>query len=281
MENQLQNLLQHSLLQSDLIAMIVISLFATAQVIVLVQVGKRFFPVLRQIDEVRRIMQEPKIVLESHAADLSLEHLRSPLDLLARLLLTRKDLELDGEACRYQIQKQEAAIAGSDDELSESRQISRAQEDDAIASAFAGIDMPLVVTNDKDEIVFANDAFQAAVQGELPSLIGLPCAPLIKDHDVLRKLKTTSELVFRQNKHTVRVFDNTDMAFECRRAREAFDLAIESELMAPVQELLKVYEKISLLSTENDANKKRLAELLDEAKGPAERLESFLSGVSA
>ena len=137
MENQLQNLLQHSLLQSDLIAMIVISLFVTAQVIVLVQVGKRFFPVLRQIDEARRIMQEPKIVLESHAADLSLEHLRSPLDLLARLLLTRKDLELDGEACRYQIQKQEAAIAGSDDELSESRQISRAQEDDAIASAFA------------------------------------------------------------------------------------------------------------------------------------------------
>ena len=63
MENQLQNLLQHSLLQSDLIAMIVISLFVTAQVIVLVQVGKRFFPVLRQIDEARRIMQEPKIVL--------------------------------------------------------------------------------------------------------------------------------------------------------------------------------------------------------------------------
>jgi len=281
MENQLQNLLQHSLLQSDLIALIVISLFVTAQVIVLVQVGKRFFPVLRQIDEARRIMQEPKIVLESHAADLSLEHLRSPLDLLARLLLTRKDRELDSEACIYQIQKLEAAIAGSDDELSESRQISRAQEDDAIASAFAGIDMPLVVTNDKDEIVFANDAFQTAVQGELPSLIGLPCAPLIKDHDALRKLKTTSEVVFRQLKHTVRVFDNTDMALECRRAREAFDLAIESELMAPVQELLEVYEKISLLSTENDANKKRLAELLDEAKGPAERLESFLSGVSA
>lgn len=277
----MENLLQHPLLQSDLIAMVVISLFVTTQVIIIVQVGKRLFPVLQQIDQARRIMHEPKTVLQGHAADLSLEHLRSPLDLLARLLLTRKDLELDGEACRYQIQKQEAAIAGGDEELSESRQISRAQEDDAIASAFTGIDLPLVVTNKDDEIVFANDAFQAAVQGELPSLTGLPCTPLIKDNDALRKLKTTSELVFRQNKHTVRVFDNTDMALECRRARESFDLAIESDLMAPVQDLLQVYEKIALLSTESEDNKKRLAELLDEAKGPAERLEKFLSGVSA
>lgn len=276
----MENLLQHPLLQSDLIAMVVISLFVTTQVIIIVQVGKRLFPVLQQIDQARRIMHEPKTVLQAHAADLSLEHLRSPLDLLARLLLTRKDLELDGEACRYQIQKQESAIAGGDEELSESRQISRAQEDDAIASAFTGIDLPLVVTNKDDEIVFANDAFQAAVQGELPSLTGLPCTPLIKDNDALRKLKTTSELVFRQNKHTVRVFDNTDMALECRRARESFDLDIESDLMAPVQDLLQVYEKIALLSTESEDNKKRLAELLDEARGPAERLEKFLSGVS-